>query len=116
MGSPMQEAGGSPIYQQRQKLTSSREIHSAHPGPRQTGLRKKYLGKYSNSSYIGCMGPGNSRTPWVEHALDNRAHHGGVSQHHKLEAVTRDKGDILAGSLRRRHAGLIEGCSGKDGG
>lgn len=51
----------------------------------------------------------NSRTPGVEHALDNRAHHSGVSQHHKLEAVARDEGDVLAGSLRRRHAGPIEG-------
>lgn len=51
------------------------------------------------------QGKVDSRTSGLEHALENRADHGRLAQYHKLEAVTRHECDVLAGSLRRRHAG-----------
>lgn len=40
-----------------------------------------------------------SPTPHVQHALDDGAHHGGLSEHNKLESIGGNERDILAGCL-----------------
>jgi hypothetical protein len=83
-------------------LTSSLGKHSVPPWPQQTDLHEDglcelgYLGDRGSQGCVARKGLACRRTPWVEHALDERAHHGSISQHDELKAVGRHERDVLA--------------------
>lgn len=49
----------------------------------------------------------HSRTSHVQHALDDRAHHGSFAQNDKLESIARYESDVFAWSLQHGHGELV---------
>lgn len=107
-------------------LTSSLGTRIWRPWPRRIDLHKTCEQAEEHVRDIGGSRGVLSRTPRVQHALDNRAHHGSLTQHDKLEAVAGNERHVLAGrseihgeictKARREREGIKKGestCGGK---